>query len=266
MMPYLYRLLEHTPPSVRRIVVQRWYQHSSGNYRDKDWTFMNWGFVDLDSKASRLELDPSLEAERYSIQLYHHVASAVDIKGKDVLEVGSGRGGGAAYIQRYLQSRTMTGVDFSANLVDFSQATHTAEGLIFIAGDAESLPFDDHSFDVVINVESSHTYGSMETFLGEVTRVLRPNGYFLFADVRPKESVHTLRCQLQDSGLHILDEKDISQNVLKALETDTGRKYTLIKAKVRQVIAKSIKNFAGMRGLSSGETQYLSVVMQKGAA
>lgn len=265
-MPYLYRLLEHIPLSVRRTVVQRWYQNPAGKYRDKDWTFMNWGFVDLDSRASRLKLDPALEGERYSVQLYHHVASAVDPKGKDVLEVGSGRGGGAAYIQRCLQPRSVTGIDFSANAVDFCQETHAVEGLTFIAGDAESLPFDDHSFDVVINVESSHTYGSMETFLGEVTRVLRPNGYFLFADVRPKESIHTLRCQLQDSGLHILNERDISQNVLKALKTDSGRKYTLIKAKVRQIIAKSIKNFAGMRGLSSGETQYLSVVMQKGAA
>ena len=265
-MAYLYRLLEHIPPSVRRIVVQRWYQYGAGNYRDKDWTFMNWGFVDPDPQASRLELNPALEVERNGVQLYHHVASAVDLKGKDVLEVGSGRGGGTAYIKRYLQPRSVTGIDFSANAVDFCQATHAVEGLTFMAGDAESLSFDDHSFDVVINVESSHTYGSMETFLREVTRVLRPKGYFLFADARPKESIHTLRCQLQDSGLHILDEKDISQNVLKALKTDSFRKYNFIKSKVRQVIAKSITNFAGIRGLSSGEIQYLSVVMQKGAA
>ena len=266
MMPYLYRLLEHTPPSVRRIVVQRWYQRTSGNYRDKDWTFMNWGFVDLDSKASHLKLDPALEGERYSVQLYHHVASAVDLKGKDVLEVGSGRGGGAAYIQRYLQPRSVTGIDFTANAVDFCQETHAVEGLTFIAGDAESLPFDDHSFDVVINVESSHTYGSMETFLGEVARVLRPKGYFLFTDIRAKKSINTLHCQLQDSGLHILNERDISQNVLKALKTDSFHKYTFVTSKVRQVIAKSITNFAGIRGLSFGEIQYLSVVMQKGAA
>jgi len=264
-MPYLYRLLEYIPLSVRRIVVQRWYQHLAGSYRDKDWTFMNFGYMNLDSQVPRLELDPALEAERYSVQLYHHVASAVDLKGRDVLEVGSGRGGGAAYVKRYLQPRTMTGVDFSANAVDFSQAVHTAEGLTFMVGDAESLPFDDHSFDVVINVESSHTYGSMETFLKEVARVLRPKGYFLFTDMRAKESVPTLRCQLQDSGLHILNERDISQNVLKALETDTAHKYTLIRAKVRRFIARSIKKFAGIRGLASGETQYLSAVMQKGA-
>lgn len=265
MLPYLYRLLELTPPSVRRIVVKRWYQRSA-DYRDKDWTFMNWGFIDLDPQAAPLELDPALEAERYSVQLYHHVASAVDLTGKDVLEVGSGRGGGAAYIQRYLKPRSMTGIDFSANTVNFCQATHSVEGLKFMVGDAESLPFDDQSFDVVINVESSHTYGSMETFLGEVARVLRPKGYFLFADIRPKESIDTLSCQLQDSDLNILNERDISQNVLKALQTDSGHRYTLIKAKVRQFIARSIKNYAGIRGLSSNETHYLSLVLQKGAA
>ncbi len=44
---------------------------------------------------------------------------------------------------------------------------------------------------------------------------------------------------------------------------DTGYKYTLIRAKARRFIARSIKNIVGIRGLASGATQYRSVVMQK---
>jgi len=263
MMPYFYKLLERIPPSVKRFVVHHWYQFLAGNYRNKDWTFMNYGYEDLEPERSLLELDPILERERYSVQLYCQITSAVDLKGKDVLEVGSGRGGGAAYIHHYLQPKTMIGVDFSTEAIDFCGAKHKAEGLTFISGDAESLPFENHSFDVVINVESSHTYGSMETFLEEVARVLRPEGYFLFTDIRSTESIPTLRRQLIASRLRVLNERDISQNVLKALEIDTGYKYTLIRAKARRFIARSIKNIFGIRGLASGATQYRSVVMQK---
>jgi ubiquinone/menaquinone biosynthesis C-methylase UbiE len=57
-------------------------------------------------------------------------------------------------------------------------------GLTFKSGAAEALPFDDESFDVVINIESSHCYQSIAKFLSSVHRVLRPNGYFAFAEFR----------------------------------------------------------------------------------
>jgi ubiquinone/menaquinone biosynthesis C-methylase UbiE len=54
--------------------------------------------------------------------------------------------------------------------------------LSFIKGDAEALAFDAGSFGAVINIESSHCYGSMETFLANAKRVLCQKGYFLYAD------------------------------------------------------------------------------------
>ena len=50
-------------------------------------------------------------------QLYHFVTSHADIKDKNVLEVGSGRGGGASYIARYLSPSSITGVDISNEAV-----------------------------------------------------------------------------------------------------------------------------------------------------
>jgi fatty-acid O-methyltransferase len=58
-------------------------------------------------------------------------------------------------------------------------------GLDFVQGDAQNLHFPDQSFDAVINVEGSHIYPNFERFLGEVARVLRPGGHFLYADFRP---------------------------------------------------------------------------------
>ena len=44
----------------------------------------------------------------------------------------------------------------------------------FVQGNAESLPFADQSFDVVINVEASLHYLDFARILTEVKRVLRP--------------------------------------------------------------------------------------------
>ena len=75
---------------------------------------MNYGWASLDPTASALTLRPEDEPNRYCIQLYHRVASVVDLCGSDVLEVGCGRGRGASYVMRYLwlaragQERSLT--------------------------------------------------------------------------------------------------------------------------------------------------------------
>jgi cyclopropane fatty-acyl-phospholipid synthase-like methyltransferase len=57
------------------------------------------------------------EAERFSYQLYHLVASGFktlnNLAGLHVLEVGSGRGGGLCYVFRYLKPASAFGVDYS---------------------------------------------------------------------------------------------------------------------------------------------------------
>ncbi len=94
------------------------------------------------------------------IQLYHHVASATELLGREVLEAGSGRGGGAMTSAPAITvPARLTGVDFSPGSGGrFSSSRHAGVANVsFLAGDAEALPFPDASFDIVINVESSHS-------------------------------------------------------------------------------------------------------------
>ena len=81
-------------------------------------TCMNYGYADLDNPKT-IELKPEDEAERYGLQLYHQAASWANLKGKDVLEVGSGRGGGASYIARYLEPNSYVGIDLSEPGIQF---------------------------------------------------------------------------------------------------------------------------------------------------
>lgn len=50
--------------------------------------------------------------------------------------------------------------------------------------DAHHIEYPNESFDLVINIESSHLYNDPEKFFKEVQRVLKPNGYFCMADLR----------------------------------------------------------------------------------
>ncbi len=234
-------------PKLKRWLWRRWYQYLAG-YRAEFWLFMNYGYAPLDDSSPMLELAEEEEQDRFCIQLYNHVAGRVDLKDVKVLEVGSGRGGGSSFIKRYLAPKTMTGVDFSSKAVDFSNRIHDVEGLTFQQGDAEKLQFDDNSFDAIVNVESSHCYGSVPRFLAQVQRILRPGGHFLFADFRPSEQIDELTSQLQESGLSILEEENISPNVVRALELDSERKRELVKLNFGRVLSKSMQQCVGVKG------------------
>ena len=124
-------------------------------------------------------------------------------------------------------------------------------------------------FDAVINVESSHCYPSLEKFLSEVRRVLRPGGHFLYADFRERGNVAAWRNMLRDSRLDVLREMDITANVVTALDRDNDRKLDLIQRLIPNILRRSFLDFAAVRGSAlfeafrSGKLVYMSFVLQK---
>ncbi|MEE8151634.1 MAG: class I SAM-dependent methyltransferase [candidate division NC10 bacterium] len=256
-------------PYLKRLIWRKWYDLLAGHYQQRDWSFMNYGYVPLNPDAEQLRLDEADEPNRYCIQLYHHVASGVNLKDADVLEISSGRGGGSYYINRYLEPKTMVGVDYSEKAVAFCNQSYCIDGLSFVTGDAELLPFKDNRFDVIVNVEASHCYGSKDAFLTQVKRVLRKDGYFLYADLHRKGNIDTLYEQLRRSGLTLIKETNITPNVLEALDLDNNRKTVLIQQLVPKVLLNTFQQFAGLKGttiyegLRSGSVIYLSFVLQK---
>lgn len=229
---------------------------------------MNYGYYPSADEPT-LYLETSDEINRYSVGLYHYLATKVELNGKDVLEVGSGRGGGAAYLKKYLHPSTVIGVDIAVNAVTLSRKYYGSEGIDFIEGSAEALPFEKESFDVVINVESSHTYGSVPLFLSEVKRVLRPGGYLLLTDIRVLSAMTVLKGQLKDSGMQLLLEEDISANVRYAIEAEEAVKQKRINENIPAWLQKVFKEFAGVvgskahRDLLSRALVYYRFVLQK---
>ena len=235
----------------------------------EDLLFWNFGFAGPGSNGEKLPLADSDEKHRYCIQLYDHVASAVDLRGQDVLEVGCGCGGGSSFIMKRHLPRSFTALDQAKEAIEFCNRRYSIPGLSFSCGKAESLPFEKDAFDVVINVESSHGYGSLDHFLKEVQRVLRLNGYFLFTDFRHKDQIDELRGHLESSGFQFLKEEIITPHVLQAMELDHERKMSLLNRKAPRLLFNSLKYWWGTKDskryelFSSGEEIYFSYVLQK---
>lgn len=253
--------------SVRGLVWRSVYELLAARVRQPEWGFMNYGLAPADGTAP-LALGPADEPDRLCIQLYAHVLGGQDLTGRDVLEVGSGRGGGAAWISRTTGARSTVGVDFSVRAVRLASVHRHGPGLRFVAGDALALPLPDASVDAVVNVESSHCYPSMPAFLAEVRRVLRPGGTFGWADLRGAADVPRLQRELDACGMQIRAQRDITAEVVRALELDNVRKLALMDAWVPRPLHGPFRAFAGITGtrnhrrFTSGATRYLSAQLE----
>jgi len=251
-------------PKAKSLVWKFWYRYLTNLDKKADMTFMNYGYA----SKRKFPLEKVDESNRYCVQLYDHVASKVNLRNLDVLEVGCGRGGGSSYIMRYMHPKSMTGLDFSENAIEFCKKHYSIKGLSFIAGAAEALPFDSNKFNVVVNIESSHCYANIPKFLGEVSRVLKKKAYFLFADFRNKEYLGILFRQLRNSDFELLEKENITKNILKSLDLDNARKIKIINQKIPIIFRKIFYEFAGIGGsnvynsFKTGKREYFSFILK----
>lgn len=109
-----------------------------------------------------------------------------------VLDVASGNGGSARLLTQHFGCQ-VTGVDYSAENCARANAMAGESGLVdrirFVQGDAEDLPFDANSFDVVVSECSLCIFPDRAAALREIRRVLRPGGNLGISDVVVNEAI-----------------------------------------------------------------------------
>ena len=252
--------------NLRSLMFRVWYWYISKIDADNEIVFMNYGYEDPDEK---IKLEPEDEPNRYSIQLYHRLSSAVNLKNKSIIEVGCGRGGGLAYVAKTFSPSVALGIEIEQKAVDFANRYHKEEALSFVQGDAHSLPLESDKYDALINVESSHRYLDFDKFLSEVSRVLRHDGYFLYTDFRFPAEMAGLKESLGVHDFKLIDEQIINKNVITALQLDTPRRRNLVEKLIPGFLQKTALNFSGAvdsptyNQILSGELVYYVYIFQK---
>lgn len=107
--------------------------------------------------------------------MYERIPQAV--KDKDVLEIATGPGMLAKHIAD--QTNIMIATDYSTGMIKEAKKGSYPSNLFFETADATDLPYDDHSFDVVIIANALHVMHDPQSALSEIYRVLKDDGILI---------------------------------------------------------------------------------------
>lgn len=137
--------------------------------------------------------------KQFGSQASAYLSSAVHASGRDLVRLGKrlasfpdaqvldlGCGAGHASFIAAGQVAGVTAYDLSSQMLDVVNAAAKEKGLTNVTtrqGYAESLPFAEGSFEVVISRYSAHHWHDVGQALREVKRVLKPGGIFIIMDV-----------------------------------------------------------------------------------
>lgn len=261
----LYLFLIRLSPTLRVMLVQWLYNRFASRNKSGGYVFLNYGYID----QSTLTLNKQDEPNRYFIQLYQRVVRDIDLENKDIIEVGCGQGAGGVFLLQYKKPHSYIGIDLSDKAIALCQRNSKFANAQWRQGRADALPVPDNSVDVVINIESSHCYPSMGQFLAEVMRVLKPDGYMAFADLRHCSKVEELDNMIKGSGLQIIHRNDITSQVLDSLNHLSDRRNAHINATYSRLWRQAVRDLSAVKksvtynGFINGQQKYLCYLLQK---
>ncbi|CAF0931626.1 unnamed protein product [Adineta steineri] len=246
-----------------------WYKNISSIYTNvNELQFMNWGYADLDE-----HIDDN--TGYYSKKLYQQVLANITLTDQNILEVGCGRGAGAAWCVRTYASRSYVGMDPSGDVISLcEQCYSTIPRLSFMIADPKThLSFQNESMDVVLSLETTKIFDeiiAVKRFVDEITRVLTPNGYFLWCGLCNVDGSSLLIDYLTGNNAFIIKEKvNITRNVLHALDIQSNSRTDFIDRYIQPAEQEYCRLFAGLPGtelydnMQQGRAEYWRVVFRK---
>jgi 2-polyprenyl-3-methyl-5-hydroxy-6-metoxy-1,4-benzoquinol methylase len=143
-----------------------------------------------DNYANKLDWDTPLEERlSYDTESISHakieerfVKMLGSVKGKRVLDIGSGFGNAALNLAQ--KGAIVTSIDISPNLIKGCNYRAEKNGLDvdFRVMDAQNLEFEDNTFDIILGYRTIHHLQDINAFLLSANRCLKSGGFVLFVE------------------------------------------------------------------------------------
>jgi ubiquinone/menaquinone biosynthesis C-methylase UbiE len=167
--------------------------------------------------------------------------------GRDVLEIGGGMGTDLAQFAGH--GANVTDLDLSAGHLQLAEENFRLRGLRgrFIHHDAETLPFDDGSFDLVYSNGVLHHTPNTVAVVGEIRRVLRRGGRAIVM-FYAESSLHYWRQLVWEIGVkqRQLDRGSMGEIMSQSVERTSNDAKPLVKVYTRPRLRALFKDFVNI--------------------
>lgn len=97
-----------------------------------------------------------------------------------IVDLGCGTGYFSGLLKNKFPQAMYIGMDLSEKMSRFAKKHHTAD-CTWVTGDAESLPFQENSVDLIFSSLAIQWCSDLPLLMKEIARVLSPNGQFIFS-------------------------------------------------------------------------------------
>ncbi|MGH1393596.1 MAG: methyltransferase domain-containing protein [Trichormus sp.] len=153
--------------------IQEFYDASSGLWEQIWGEHMHHGYYGVDGTEKK-------ERRQAQIDLIEELLSWAEVENvENILDVGCGIGGSSLYLAQKFQAQA-TGITLSpvqaARATERAKESHLSDRSQFLVANAQAMPFDNHTFDLVWSLESGEHMPDKTKFMQECYRVLKPGG------------------------------------------------------------------------------------------
>lgn len=128
-----------------------------------------------------------------------------------VLDLGCGTGFFAKSLQAAYPHSRLIGLDLAEGMASYA-SKHQSDHQ-WLCGDAESLPLADSSVDIIFSSLAIQWCEDNKALFGEVFRVLKPSGHFVFSTLGPN-TLHELRQAWRKVDHHIHVNRFVERSII----------------------------------------------------
>ena len=141
---------------------------------------------------------------------YPYIASELEKEDyNDLLDCGCGTGPMISLLYENDASKNYTGLDITPKMIEVAK-NKNLEGVNWVVGDCENLPFEENSFDAIICSNSFHHYPNPQKFFDSAKRVLKPGGRLILQDYTASKFVLWIMNHAEMTFANLMGHGDVS--------------------------------------------------------